>query len=575
LAFDGWVEIGGTLNPLEPLIVLAVLYFVVYPLLGGLWRFAKKKFTKLPPIPDFARESTLEDSVQPDDKALSWWKESRDAFISVATTDGRVNYYAYEDLPGALRSAILNGQHPPASVTQLHSKSADNTWAASELQLGEFAKRYFKLNVLYHPIWACAMEGMFWGILTGIGFKLVDAAVSILQIEPAAAVFFAVMAAIGVLIPRIGVVGMVAAVFAMKFFDVSVFSSLVILGAMATGAVFGGLSGMTMGGVMGMIVRHIKRPVPEVKREGSDVLRKAVFFPLMGTVLGWGLYIGLLLPWAKTATAGYANSLLVKAIGQCDKAAALELLRSGANARSDESSHALAAAAACEDGAFREEVMVSLLDGGADVNDMACSKNSRPTTCGTLLQIATMNGDTQVVERLLEKGAEEVEKANGEEALFAAARLKNPRIAKLLLDHGADVNAKQGLCKMTALRIAAAHGNTKVAQLLLERGAETNTLDCTYTTALQMAVYGENQELVQLLLEKGADPNLNNPSKVGFLTGQTALSLAARWGNMEVVRLLIDKGAEVANDRRAVVDAHVYMKADVMKLLLEKGAKPY
>jgi ankyrin repeat protein len=67
-----------------------------------------------------------------------------------------------------------------------------------------------------------------------------------------------------------------------------------------------------------------------------------------------------------------------------------------------------------------------------------------------------------------------MEKGFMEQGLIAAALLGHTEIVQLLLENGADVNAKDYF-GLTPFMIAIAKGHTEIAQLLLEKGADVNT----------------------------------------------------------------------------------------------------
>lgn len=80
-------------------------------------------------------------------------------------------------------------------------------------------------------------------------------------------------------------------------------------------------------------------------------------------------------------------------------------------------------------------------------------------------------------------------------------------IAKLLLRHGADVNAT---CKRTALYGAAARGNVTLLKLLLEKGANVN-VRCGLAGNAEQAVAANRQtNAVGLLLEHGANVEISD-----------------------------------------------------------------
>lgn len=75
---------------------------------------------------------------------------------------------------------------------------------------------------------------------------------------------------------------------------------------------------------------------------------------------------------------------------------------------------------------------------------------------------------------------------NREEILLNAAYNGNTIIAQILINTGADVNAK-GSYGWTPLMLAAGCGNTEVAKMLLDAGADVNIEDKNGNTALMIA----------------------------------------------------------------------------------------
>lgn len=159
---------------------------------------------------------------------------------------------------------------------------------------------------------------------------------------------------------------------------------------------------------------------------------------------------------------------------------------------------------------------------------------------GTALQTASLSGHREVVQILLDAGADF--NARGEIALQEASLSGHQEIVQMLLDVGADVNAQGGI-HGTALQAASAAGHKKIVQILLDAGADVNA-GGWYNTALQRASQAGHKKIVQILLDAGADINAREP-------GGTALQLGLRRGRGDVVQLLLDAGADASDDELA------------------------
>lgn len=95
--------------------------------------------------------------------------------------------------------------------------------------------------------------------------------------------------------------------------------------------------------------------------------------------------------------------------------------------------------------------------------------------------------------------------------LALACFFGQPEAAQLLLAAGADVRAAaRNPMRVTALHAAAAARNTPAARLLLERGAEVDARQQAGYTTLHAAAQHGDVELVDLLLAHGADPTLRS-----------------------------------------------------------------
>jgi ankyrin repeat protein len=124
-------------------------------------------------------------------------------------------------------------------------------------------------------------------------------------------------------------------------------------------------------------------------------------------------------------------------------------------------------------------------------------------------------------------------------------------IIERYLGSGWDVNAQGEKYGRTALHLAAMNGHLEIVKLLLEHGADVNakTKEGYGYTALHSAASNGHLEIVKLLLEHGAD--VNAKTKYG---GYTALHSATMNGHLEIVKLLLEHGADVnAKTKKKVV----------------------
>ncbi|KAF7971442.1 hypothetical protein HWV62_21216 [Athelia sp. TMB] len=175
-----------------------------------------------------------------------------------------------------------------------------------------------------------------------------------------------------------------------------------------------------------------------------------------------------------------------------------------------------------------EQLVLELLTTGEDVQ-------ARGGAHGNALQAASYHGHSEVARILLEHGAQVNALGKGRAALYTASLCGHPDVVQLLLEHGAAVNAVgQG---ETALRAASRKGHIDIAQLLLQHGADVNE-SLQGRTALQAASRGGYTDIVRLLLERGAD--VNAPEEA-----ETALQAASWGGHTDVVRSLLEHGVDV------------------------------
>ncbi|MBX9889675.1 MAG: ankyrin repeat domain-containing protein [Amoebophilaceae bacterium] len=175
---------------------------------------------------------------------------------------------------------------------------------------------------------------------------------------------------------------------------------------------------------------------------------------------------------------------------------------------------------------------------------------------GIFLSLAVIAGDRPTVVELLKKV-----KPNGiiygEWDNTLLHLVKNPAIAQLLIDAGADPNAPNTRL-YRPLHIAAQDNNVELIKLLLNAKADVDSQIDGLWTPLHFAVEWGNIEAMKLLIASGT--NLNAQADLGFQmkitritplgfqlqdTRLTPLHLAALLNKVEASKLLIDSKANL------------------------------
>ena len=117
------------------------------------------------------------------------------------------------------------------------------------------------------------------------------------------------------------------------------------------------------------------------------------------------------------------------------------------------------------------------------------------------LGLAAFFGHKEAFEAILSAGANvnlSARNAMKVTALHAAAAARQADMARMLLERGADPNARQQ-AGFTPLHEAASNGQIEFAKLLLARGADVNAKSDAGKTALTYAVENKQSEMADLL----------------------------------------------------------------------------
>ena len=212
------------------------------------------------------------------------------------------------------------------------------------------------------------------------------------------------------------------------------------------------------------------------------------------------------------------------------------LVRHGAdvNARSDSLRTPLMVAARRPGGA---DIVRFLLDHGANPNP-----NTKPTSESSPLMEALTSGDDDIVKLLVARGANA--EATADLGLVLALTTNCKAGFDLLTQRITDKQVYT-----LALQGAVNLADAKSVRVLLDHGADVNAYDPTGRTSLMYAAISDMipVDVVRLLIERGADVNAKSKHSKSGDTGLSVLDIARLNGNTAVVDLLVKSGAKSAD----------------------------
>ncbi len=214
-----------------------------------------------------------------------------------------------------------------------------------------------------------------------------------------------------------------------------------------------------------------------------------------------------------------------------------------------------------------------------------------------LLFCAIRSGNSQVVEYLLDKGADINQVGRFEEPpLHAAAYAGNPETVELLIRSGANVNQKGPLGELALHWVAKGAVTTipqkistqaqydEIVKILIDAGSELNT--AAEGQRCDLCLYLEDDEppvdqikhqlrwleVVDKPVQKGSPPSM------AFGVGDTALHAVARWGQDNMVRMLVEAKTDIeAKNVHGQTPLHLaiaFKHKKTIEYLISVGADP-
>ena len=163
-----------------------------------------------------------------------------------------------------------------------------------------------------------------------------------------------------------------------------------------------------------------------------------------------------------------------------------------------------------------------------------------------------------MVQMLLNRGVKSnAMNHRGETALHLVSRGRHDskdsvRVARLLLEHGVDVNAEDR-DRDSPLHCASYSGKLEIARVLLHHGANPNVRNDWGETPLHQVSQGKYESpadgvgIANLLLYRGVDANSQDEN------GVTSLHLASWCGKLEIARLLLEHSTSKNNRVRTLL----------------------
>ena len=190
--------------------------------------------------------------------------------------------------------------------------------------------------------------------------------------------------------------------------------------------------------------------------------------------------------------------------------------------------------------------------------------NARGPGGATPFMYAVLYADTATLEKLLKLGADPNKRndVNATALMWAGGDLGKTR---LLLDHGAEVNARSDELRTPLMIAARRPGADATVRLLLARGANPNpnAKPLTESSPLIEAATAGEASIMELLLEHGAD------AKAG---AQPAVTMAVTTGCSKCLDLLAARKLDPEAYTGALADVAVLADVNAVRLMLDHGA---
>jgi len=176
------------------------------------------------------------------------------------------------------------------------------------------------------------------------------------------------------------------------------------------------------------------------------------------------------------------------------------------------------------------------------------------------LLLSVKSGKTEIVQMLLDNGAD-INARFSESLIEAAIDANNEETLRLLLSRGTNPNEEMKLLKITPLHQCAIYNRPKMVPILVEFGAKVDAKNMDGDEPLDLAARNDEAEVVQELIKAGAKISLWN---------------AVRIGDIEKVKEFLQNKPDTNYiDKKGYAPIHLAVmaeKKDMVEFLLKEGA---
>lgn len=209
-----------------------------------------------------------------------------------------------------------------------------------------------------------------------------------------------------------------------------------------------------------------------------------------------------------------------------------------------------------------DQLTSSLLKYNPDLNTINHIGNN-------LLHVAAENNLVHLTKELLSQQMVEVNSKNSfsHTPLLIAMMQGNEEIVEMLLNHGADPNIKSEE-QFSPLHESVSKGNLSIVEKLLSSGAQIDTTTSTGMTPLMLAAQTGNKAMIKLLIEKGADINKQDQDHY------SALAYGILYNNIDTVSTLLEYEPRTnitLSGNISLVELARYSENSELVSLVEKG----